>query len=90
MVSLDANASFTWTLTIPEDASYDIAWFCADFYNASSVTDQAKYQLRPKWNDCCGENDDAVSDEGVASAVQRGAERGDGAAHADQTGGANP
>lgn len=45
VVSSDANASFTWTLTIPEDASYDIAWFCADFYNASSVTDQAKYQL---------------------------------------------
>ena len=44
-VSSDANASFTWTLTIPEDASYDIAWFCADFYNASSVTDRAKYQL---------------------------------------------
>lgn len=44
-VSSDANASFTWTLTIPEDASYDIACFCADFYNASSVTDQAKYQL---------------------------------------------
>ena len=45
VVSSDANASFTWTLTIPEDASYDIACFCADFYNASSVTDQAKYQL---------------------------------------------
>ena len=44
-VSPDANASFTWTLTIPENASYDLAWYSAAFYASASMTDKGVYTL---------------------------------------------
>lgn len=52
-VSAGENASFTWTLTIPEDAKYDIAWFCKNFFDSTDVSNSAIYTLTQDGEEIC-------------------------------------